>query len=344
MTTDDGPTKFAAKIDNAHHTLTSVPPRPSEHGPRRRRGSKNLQFHAGIGYARSHWGELVQGWLVHDGEIVVGLVTLPDPTYGTTAIATPQRGTGIYTLQADKGKAFRTACLVLEALGVKTGISFRLRSNIPVAIGGGSSTSDCTALVRAIIAAIGPSGKHLSDIELLQIVFAAEGACDPLPLLDWGFPILWASRRGRVLHVYPLPLPELYALGFVSDPERTVSTDTLAAAQAKAPVAQADLDAFAEILENLDLAITTGSALGVARAATASGSLNQKHCPIRDWDRLCKLAESVGALGVSCSHSGTAAAFLWNPSDDNLAAQVAEARAALRQLGATHIHEFRPNG
>ena len=123
----------------------------------------------------------------------------------------------------------------------------------------------------------------------------------------------------------------------------SLALPVLASAQAKAPVAQSDIDAFADILKKFDHAIATGSALGVAEAATASGTLNQKHCRILNWDRLCRLAENVGALGVSCSHSGTAAAFLWDPSDENLAARVAEATAELQQLNTTHIHEFRPN-
>jgi len=342
MTTDDGPTKFPAKIRIISPTSIHVPRwnQPSAH----RRDSKNLQFHTGIGYSPGHWGEIVQGWLRHNGELIVALLTLVDRTYGTTAVAIPRRGTGVFSSQAEKWKAFKAAYLTLEALGVKTGLSFRLRSTIPIGVGGGSSTSDCTALGRAIIAAVGASGKPITDLELLQkIVFAAEGACDPLPLLDWGLPLLWASRAGKVLHVFSRPLPQLYALGFVTEPGRMVSTDALASAQAKLAVPQADVDRFAKILQTLDMAIATGAALGVGEAATASGTLNQKHCPIAHWDDLCKLAEKVGAVGTSCSHSGTAAALLWDPATDNLAARVAEATAEVQQLGATYIHEFRPS-
>jgi uncharacterized protein involved in propanediol utilization len=341
MTTDDGPTRFPTKI----HSATPIPSvlhdtRPNPPAPRR--DSKNMQFHTGIGHARGHWGEIVQGWLLHDGELVVGLLTLPDPSYGTTAVVTPRRGTGIFSTQPEKWKAFKAAYLALEAVGVKTGVSFHLRSNIPLGVGAGSSTSDCTAIARAVVAAVGSNGKSMSDLDLLQkIVFAAEGPCDPLALLDWGLPVLWASRRGKVLHVFPRPLPELHALGFVTDPGRTVSTDALASAQATRFVPQAEVDAFAEILKKLEIAIATGSARGVGEAATASGMLNQKHCRIARWDQLSKLAENVGAVGLSCSHSGTAAALLWNPAKDDLAARVAEATAQAQQLGVTHIHEFR---
>jgi len=293
----------------------------------------------------AHWGEVVQGPIVlPNGDIVIGLVTQPDPTFRATVVAKVQHGSGIFCGHAGKWKAFDTACIAQRAAQVRIGLSLLIRSNIPEGVGAGSSTADCTAVALAVLKALGEGAAAMSDLDILrEIVFKAEKACDPLPLLKWGVPVLWGSRCGELIKVYESRMPETHALGFVTQPGVIVSTDDLARKQAQVKPLQADVDSFAAILQQLDYAIRTGSARGVAEAATASGTLNQRHCRILHWDRLLALAGKVGALGVSCSHSGTAAALLFEP-DAELSTRILEASAVLREMGAAYIHEFRPYG
>lgn len=337
MTTDDGPTIFSTS------RLPAAAP-GNRWSRQMRRLRKPTRIRGAIGRAPAHWGEFIQGRVRRGNDAVVALVTVPDRTYETVVVATPHEGSGVFCAQPGKWKSFAAACRTLHVLDAKTGLWLHVESNIPPGVGGGSSTSDCTATARAVRAMLGAGARHLSDLEILQeIVFPAEGPCDPLALLDSGFPVLWASRTGEVLHVYNRPLPAFHALGFVADSQTIVSTDDLAAKQKKKKPTDKELDAFAAVLKKFDAAMETGSARGIAEAAEESGTLNQSECAIRNWDRLRRLSKKVGALGISCSHSGTAAAFLWDAHEEDLQERVVEATAALTKLDVTYIHEFRPS-
>ena len=120
-----------------------------------------------------------------------------------------------------------------------------------------------------------------------------------------------------------------------------VSTVELADEQAQNPATSREIDAFAAVLRDFERALAMQSVHGVARAAMHSGSLNQSRCPIEDWDPLTKLSDTVGALGVSCAHSGTAAAFLFDPETSDLDERLDQATWELQRLRAAHIHRFR---
>jgi uncharacterized protein involved in propanediol utilization len=290
----------------------------------------------------SHWGEVIQGPVMFEERPHVGLVTLPDPAYYVTASAAPSRSAGRISCQpAAKAKALVAAQRVIGKWAPGLGVELSFWSTIPEGVGAGSSTADCTATVYAILEMLGVPSASATDYDILADVFAAEGPCDPLVLLDWGRTVLWGSRSGRLLRTYDHSLPPFQALGFVTEPGRTVSTVELADQQARKPPAAAEIDAFAEVLHAFDQALAARSASGVARAAMASGSLNQSRCRIEHWDALTALSERVGALGVSCAHSGTAAAFLFDPAAADLEARLERATRELQTLRAAHIHRFR---
>jgi uncharacterized protein involved in propanediol utilization len=314
-----------------------VPAGVADHrSPRRARASRRREASCAV---MAHWGEIIQGPVLIDGRPQVGLVTLPDPTHWVTATATAQRPlAGISCTPPGKTKALRAARLLAERWGASGGVQLDLVSTIPEGVGAGSSTADCTAAVCALSELLGlPRG----DRDALAVIFAAEGPCDPLLLLDEATTLLWGSRCGRLFRRYERPLPVFHAIGFVTDPGRTVSTVHLAARQRQHPPTTREIDAFAVVLHDFEQALATDCRRGVAHAATVSGSLNQERCALDGWDALRQLAEGAGALGVSCAHSGTAAALLFDPAVDDLAARCAQATRHLHERRVAHIHPFR---
>lgn len=288
----------------------------------------------------SHWGEIIQGPVDLNGRPQVGLVTLPDPTRWVTASAMKRRhGPTVSCDQPWKTKALHAARLAIEKWAPGTCVQIDIQSTIPEGVGAGSSTADCTATVCAIRELLGIP--RTEDLNALAVIAAAEGPCDPLLLLNGHTTLLWGSRSGQLLKQYDRPMPSFHAVGFVTDPGRTVLTVELAAQQRQHPPTPRDLDAFAVILRDFEHALHTRSAKGVAQAAMASGLLNQSRCPINGWDALTKLADGVGALGVSCAHSGTAAALLFDPALDDLAERCDHAAQQLRELRVAHMHQFR---
>jgi uncharacterized protein involved in propanediol utilization len=291
----------------------------------------------------SHWGEIIQGPVIRDGQPQIGLVTLPDPTYWVTASAIRRRyGPAVSCRQPWKVKAHLAAQLVLDRWAAGASVQLNLQSTIPEGVGAGSSTADCIAAVSAIRALISvPRSRSTHSLDIVADVFAAEGPCDPLILLDTASTLLWGSRSGTLLRRYDVPLPVFRAVGFVTEPGRTVSTVELAARQKRNPPSAREIDAFATVLRDFEQALAARSRRGVARAAMASGSLNQSRCAIERWEQLTQLAETLGALGVSCAHSGTAVAFLFDPEMADLGDRC---DAVIRHLGefrVAHIHQFR---
>ncbi len=303
-----------------------------------------------VGRARvtSHWGELVQVpvSLPQFSDPVTVLVTLPDISRWSDAIVVPNES-GLVT--AENGsltkaeKVARTLISTWEAN--KLGCTIRIERNIPIGVGGGSSSADCTATARATQQMLGLFSPAVSDLDILKMVFGAEGPCDPLPLLGWGVPVLWASRAGQLIKVYERPLPSLHALGFVLDVGRVVSTDALASAERQNPAGANEVQQAAEVLRLFERGVATGSAATVVGAAMLSGSLcNEHRCHIDGWDIATRLSEKVQALGASRSHSGTALALLWSADDHDLNAKISDARRLLNDLHATEIHEFGTDG
>jgi L-threonine kinase len=291
----------------------------------------------------SHLGEIFQGWVMSpNGRFVIGLVTMPDATYTTTATLWPSHSRGILCSPAKKAKAIKALTLILQKWDPDLGVTLQIESTIPEGIGAGSSTADCWAVALGGHQMLGIPEALAPDLEVLQqIIFAAEGPCDPLPLLGWGLPVVWGSRTGELLEVFHQPLPAIQALGFATDPNKTVSTDELAMSQAGTQPTSIEADQYEAVLSSLRQAITMHSVQGVAEAATWSGTLNQSRCRIRNWDLLQKIARNTGAVGVSCSHSGTAAALLWDPSVDGLEEMIMAAKAEVEALNVAHVHTFR---
>ncbi len=291
----------------------------------------------------AHWGEIIQGPVVRDGHPQIGLVTLPDPTYWVTASAIrAQPGTAISCRQPWKEKAVLAAQIVIDQWAPGAGVRLDLHSPIPEGVGAGSSTADCIATVSAVRALLGaPRSGETHALDVVADVFAAEGPCDPLNLLDTASTLLWGSRSGTLLKKYDVPLPAFQAVGFVTEPGRTVSTVQLAERQARTPPAPAEIDAFAAILRGFEHALAARSGPGVAQAATASGWLNQSRCPIDRWEDMTTLAETVGALGLSCAHSGTAVALLFEPGAADLRDRCDDAVRRLHEFRIGHVHQFR---
>jgi uncharacterized protein involved in propanediol utilization len=291
----------------------------------------------------AHWGEVIQGPVIHDGHPQIGLVTLPDPSYWVTASATrTPHGATLSCPQQWKVKARTAAQLVIDQWAPGAGVMLDLQSTIPEGVGAGSSTADCIATVSALRELLGaPLSLEGDAMDIVADVFAAEGPCDPLNLLDPTTTLLWGSRTGTLLSSYPVPLPGFHAIGFVTEPGRTVSTVELAALQTQHPPEAGEIDAFAAILHDFEHALAGRSSVGVARAATASGALNQRRCAIDRWGELETLADTVGALGLACAHSGTAVAFLFDPEAADLGERCHHAIRRLHEFRVAHVHQFR---
>ena len=292
----------------------------------------------GVGVAGRHHGEILQGAVRHEGELVPCLITMPLAGVGSTAryvsAETPDGSAGqaavLSVAPAWKGKAERAARLALAFLGAPAVGRLEIECNVATGVGLGSSTCDVVAAIRAVCDS---HGVTIDARDLGRLAVEAEGAADPL-MFD-GEMVLFAQRQGRVLESFGRWVPRYTVLSIDTD-VGGVGVDTMAL---PLPVyTDAELDAFERMLGRVRVAFVRRDLATIASIATESATLNQRFLPMRQFRAIRELADEYLALGVQISHSGTVAGVLFDvafASDRDLAQELSgRVRAlGLRPLG-----------
>ncbi len=295
---------------------------------------KSLCKNVGTSHVSTHFGELLQGQFIFGGCVHRGLITLPCPVYYSNAKFEPIFGASISVKPPKREKALKAVLLALKHIGRPDwGGSLQLESNIPQSIGGGSSSGDVVAAIRAVAAAF---KTHISDEEIALLAVAAETASDSTMFED-GNAVLFAQREGVLLETFGV-LPELEAVG-ITDGNKV---DTLS--YPPAVYNDDEIRMFMGLLEEFRKAIVNNDAEGIANVATQSSIINQKFLPKPNFDELLGLAEVVGAVGVSVSHSGSALTFLFDGAEDKTPDKIADLTDRLLFMNKTDVLKFRPSG
>lgn len=222
-------------------------------------------------------------------------------------------------------KAERAARLVLERAGrPELGGTLRIRTNIPLGCGCGSTTADVTATIRAVGKAV---GLRLTSEQVQRQDWEAEGAADPPAS---GRAVVYGSRTGQIVRRLHRPLPAMSCLGFNTRPGVIVLTEELAS---RTEYSLKEEVAFREVLGQASAAIEAGRLIPPAR-------LNQSRLPTHRFDELIRLILKAGAAGLAVSHSGTVGAALFDPEIPDLGSRVADLGTALGSLGYDNISAF----
>ncbi|MFF5992014.1 GHMP family kinase ATP-binding protein [Prauserella flavalba] len=288
----------------------------------------------GRGHAPGHHGEILQGvFLDAAGRPCPGLVTLPMSGPGTRAEFTRAPGDRVTVEPRERTKAARAATLAVAECARRTGQppgggGLRLRSDLPVGLGMGSSTSDVLAAVRAVAASYDVT---LPAADLARLAVRAEQACDPL-MLD-GRPLLFAQREGRVLEDLGAALPPTVVVGCLTSDGAPVDTLTL-------PRAEHDVRAFEWLRGLLRRAIAESDVALLGRVSTQSARYNQRVLAKPEFGVLEHIAEHTGAAGVQVAHSGNVAGLLFDATAPGLARRLRRCVRALRRNDITVTRIF----
>src|ERR1700733_3543786 len=134
---------------------------------------------SGVGSAGHHHGELLQGALRREGEMVSCLITLPVGGVGSRAgyVAEGAAGGLVEVVPAWKRKAARAAELALAFVGAPVGGRLEIECSVATGVGLGSSTCDVVAAIRAVCRAY---GIEVGAAEVARLAVEAEGAADPI--------------------------------------------------------------------------------------------------------------------------------------------------------------------
>lgn len=279
------------------------------------------------GEAIGHTGEILQG-AVFDGDRVRRvLVSLPVHGLWSRAEFRPAATSGLRVLPEWKQKSLRAARLTLEAFeGKKPSGVLRISSNIPVCRGFGSSTSDCVAAIRAVVAALGVS---VSPEMIARIAQAAESSIDGT-MFD-GRLVALLHCEGVVHEYFAGSAPDLLVLVADTPPEGAgIETDSVRRPQ----YTSEQIELFQTLLRRLRRAVEKQDTREVGAVASASAGLNQAFAPKPHFVHVMRVAEQTSALGVAAAHSGTLLALLYAPGTAGEAC-IAEARRLLADSGLT---------
>lgn len=269
----------------------------------------------GTGDAPCHHGELLQGvFLDSTGRRCRGLVTLPMAGPTTYAEFTPSPTDELTVLPTDRTKALRAAELAVDECARLSqqppyGGELRIRGDVPVGLGMGSSTSDILAAVRAVAASF---GHELPVATIARLAVNAEQASDPL-MLDHR-PTLFAQREGRVLEHLGDTLPPTVVVSCLTGDGEPVDTLALSADD----YSEDDVRTFERLRATLRRAIANADVGLLGHVTTESARHNQRILPKDEFDLIDEIATQAGAAGVQVAHSGNVAGLLFDPDTPEL--------------------------
>ena len=276
----------------------------------------------GVGVSEHHHGEILQGAVRRNGEVVPCLITMPIRRVGSrvryvpAAGDLPASGAGAGAVRAAPNervldvvpawtlKAARAARLALEFVGAPAGAGrLEIECSVATGVGLGSSTCDVVATIRAVCAAYGVAVEP--DV-VARLAVAAEGAVDPI-MFDRQV-VLFAQRQGRVLDAFGSWIPSYVVVSIDTD-AGTDGVDTLSLSPPQ--YTDAELEAFGHLVSRARAAFARRDAAAIAVVATESAILNQRFVSLRGFREIVALAGEFGALGVQIAHSGTVAGILF---------------------------------
>jgi uncharacterized protein involved in propanediol utilization len=292
-----------------------------------------LSARVGVGIAWGHHGELLQGaFRQDDGEVRRGLTTLPCKLLATRATIRVEPFAGeLMVIPHWKTKALRAARIATTALGhPHLAGTLHLRGNLQVGMGFGSSSSDVTAAIRAVLDAF---DAKMTTADIGRIAVESERATDPLMFDDM---VLFAHREGAVIESFGSPLPPVAVLGF---PLGIGAVDTL-----EHPPAQYnddEIEQFGELLSRLRAGLLNKDFQEVAAVATESARINQRFLPIPDFMGFREVGKVAGADGIQIAHSGNIGGLLFDPSSPDLQRKIMVANQELSLLGVTKTWYYR---
>jgi len=225
---------------------------------------------------------------------------------GTSAYFTLTDDQEVTVKPCSKAKAQKAACLALRYLREHCDVKFTggelhlVEGDIVEGLGNGSSTSDCTASIRAVFDA---ANVNPGEALVARLVVEAEGASDSTMISQRRLPV-FAQHSGEVVERFATTLPPMkvvaaYASG---DP---VDTDGISR-EFDASL----LNEHEKLLAKLRYGVGRSDVRLIGEVATRSLELSQKFCSTPRYTQLREIADFYDCLGLGGSHSGTAVFFL----------------------------------
>jgi len=275
----------------------------------------------GTGQCCGSFGELLQGVLPNGHKFLVNCrirnrstirLRLTEPYYA------PEKEAMIARTHERFPKTYKALRNLLADLGRRDDCLFELESDIPIGKGLSSSTADMVAGIRALTEALAVKfkgdyiGRVISEIE-------------PNDGLHFDNTSAYLHAEGRLIANFDW-VPPFRILGL----DEGGTCDTVAFNLRRIALTSRQQSHYQVMLDTLSAALEARDLRTVASIATESATLWQAVYPKVDFGRVCDVAQSLGALGVLNTHSGTFLGILFpDGADLDVDAVTAEVKATL---------------
>lgn len=283
-------------------------------------------IHTGI--CHGTLGELLQGPVMRDGELHIGLVSLPLKRYSRVRFVGDPDGHTSDDLVA-KTRCRRAIELYLDRHGVSLPEGcWSCESELPTGKGMASSTADIVATIRCLDSVF----RRRTPLESITAILREIERSDSVFLDHYA---LYLSGRQEVVH------------GFGDQPRFEVCyvdeggcVDTEAMGPALLRHYRARLSAYMQNLDHAINAFSASNTRAIAGCATRSAALSQELNPKRCFDALVREQHRFGADGIVVAHTGTLLGYLFAGKPDPV--QLGELSSFFHGLG--HACQFAQTG
>ncbi|SFK16564.1 GHMP kinase [Bradyrhizobium sp. Gha] len=295
---------------------------PERSDPRTRPVGQITSVGSGLG----HHGEILQGaFRDAEGRIHRGLVSLLCPIFNSVAWVLSKRDPSVDIDPPEKSKALSAVALLLRQYGERApGLSIRIRNNIPIGYGLGSSTADVVSTLKAAARAL---GVELGPVQLFKLAVTAEQASDGTMFTSRA--VLAAHREGIVIQNYERQLPPMGLISTNCDPQNPLLTLDFSPARYE----PAEIDHFDDLRRSLARAIAEENLSLLASVGTESALVNQRYLPQPGLADVLDIARANGALGIQVAHSGRMIGVILHANLDRSDRRVLAIMSGVEELG-----------
>ena len=271
----------------------------------------------GTGRCYGTFGELLQGVLPVEGREF--LVTLPISQYSTARFTISPGSRKVHVCPSHKVKSGRLAEKLTDILGLDSGGTLSIWSELPAGKGCASSSDDMVATARALQAASGASVSRKVLARIMSSIEASDGVMYP--------GIVSFYHREGVLRKFLGYLPSMTIVGLDTGGQ----VDTVEFNKRPKPFDSARRAEYKKLLIHLERAVARKDLWALGEISTHSAILNQKLLPKPHLELLLEMRRRHGALGVVGAHSGTQLGLLLGPDPSNGPRDPSAVVAELRQ-------------
>jgi uncharacterized protein involved in propanediol utilization len=256
------------------------------------------KYKTGYGKANGTFGELLQGMLPCQKSF---MVTFPINLFSYATFIPNTSSTEITVYPKHKAKSLALAHNLLKLLNINIGGTLIIESELVEGKGLASSSADLVATAYAVTNSI---GANITEDLIAQLIYPIE----PSDGVMYPGIISFDYKELKLINNIGI-LPKLTIIAI----DEGNQIDTIEYNSIKRICSKYYSMKYEKLLIQMSNAIKNQDLQMVGKISTESAIMNQANNPKKFLQELIDICKTIGALGVSTTHSGTFIGIIMNP-------------------------------